>query len=149
MAIVLTVIALLTWYTPSQGGTNCDSTCEHMAAGHAVKDWYGRALACPAEFPIGTVFEIRGSRWALADGVYVCLDRGGAVTTLPDGTVVLDLLRKSPVWRETLIVTAYIPQAVYAAQGGEVMLELSTIPPLSLLRVGPAVARRDAEYLWR
>lgn len=148
MAIVLTVLATLTWYNPNLGGMNCDRSCAHMAAGHRVEDWWGRALACPQEFPLGTVFEIRGSRWGLADGDFICLDRGGGVTVLQDGTVVLDLLRTSPIWQESLIVTAYIPPAVWEQHGGEVYLELVRIPPLSLRLLGPpTLIRRDGERL--
>lgn len=150
MAIILSLVAWLSWYDPGQCAAkpiNCFDAANpyRMAAGHDARLYYGHALACPAEFPIGTLFVIEGSRYGLADGAYTCLDRGGAVTVLPDGTVVLDLLRKSPIWSESLIVTAYVPQAVWPARGGEVYLELARIPPLSMHLLGPASIRRGPE----
>lgn len=109
-----TVMAKLSWYDPElclvpDLRYNCfdPSRWWKMAAGHDARLHYGEALACPVEFAIGSRFEISGSRWGLADGEWICLDRGGAIVTRPDGSIVLDLLRDSPVWGEVLPVTAY------------------------------------------
>lgn len=106
-----TVRAELYWYDPSRGGINCDHECERLGTGDLVADWYGRALACPLEFERGTVFRIRGSRWGLADGDWVCLDWGHAIVIQDDGTVTLDLLLRYPVWKETLEVEVLRPGA--------------------------------------
>src|SRR3990167_564215 len=69
-----------------------------MAAGNDARENYGLALACTEEFPIGsrwTLPGIRGDEYTPRQS-WVCLDRGGSVTTSLDAefhvTVVLDLL---------------------------------------------------------
>lgn len=69
---------------------NCDKVngvleCEHMANGQEVKYFIGEALACPPEFPFGTVFKVMG-------GFYTCRDRGGAIQRVNDNLIWLDLL---------------------------------------------------------
>lgn len=105
----VTARAELYWFDPALGGINCNGECETMAAGHQVSEWYGRALACPKQVPIGAVFVIRGSRWGLADGEWRCLDRGGAVVMRDDGVMVLDLLVREPIWRDELEVEIRLP----------------------------------------
>ena len=102
------------WYDPGLCRTapiNCFDPLYpyRMAAGHDAREWYGRALACPEEFPIGTMFTIENSRFGLADGERVCLDRGGMIVMRPDGTAVVDLLSRHPVWRERLVVSVRLP----------------------------------------
>ena len=113
-AAVLIVTARLSWYDPglcSQLPVNCfdPANAFNMAAGHDARDWYGKALACPPEFSIGTQFVIRGSRWQLADGVWTCLDRGGRIVIDDDGVVWLDLLTDKPIWGEVLPVIVRLP----------------------------------------
>lgn len=122
----LIVYAYMSWYDPAlcnDQPINCfnPDSWWRMAAGHDAREYYGLALACPQEFPLGTRFVINGSRWGLADGEYICLDRGGSVVTRSDGSIVLDLLRSTPVWGETLPVVVIrpddappLPLAVYA-----------------------------------
>lgn len=122
--VVVALLARLSWYDPAlcaDKPINCFDP-DHwwrMAAGHDARDWYDRALACPQTFKIGTRFTISGSRGRLADGEWLCLDRGGAVVVNDDGSIVLDLLTRSPIWSETLIVKAEIetqrPQALDVA----------------------------------
>lgn len=107
---LFTVQANLTWYDPSLGGHNCDLTCD--IAGASTPLDYGNILACPLEFPRGTIFEIYGSRNGLADGRWWCWDAGGDVVIHDGGIVQLDLLSHIPVWRETLTVTVIVPGAV-------------------------------------
>lgn len=69
---------------------NCDVVngqpeCEHMANGEHVKDYIGEAVACPVEFPFGTVIQI----W---DEFYTCRDRGGAITRIDEYRIWLDIL---------------------------------------------------------
>ena len=64
-------------YDPQLGGTNCfrwgNGTClSNLANG---EDWrlnYGIAIACPREYPFGTIMEIGGQLWE-------CKDRGGKI----------------------------------------------------------------------
>ena len=108
LAAVIILIANLTYYNPelcTQGDTlahriNClnPATWWQMGAGTDARHWYGRALACPAEFAIGSTWRLPGVRgdkyYPAAD--WMCLDRGGRINTtiLSDGTirVALDLL---------------------------------------------------------
>lgn len=108
-----TLLARMSWYDPSLCVTqpiNCydPSHWWSMAAGHDAREWYNHALACPENFPLETIFHIEGSRYGLADGDWTCLDRGGSVKMTTKGAV-LDLLRHSPVWGESLLVTVKFP----------------------------------------
>ena len=104
------VMARLYTYNPELGGHNCDYECSRLGNGALVSEWWGRACACPLDFPRGTRFVIRGSRWGLADGTWICLDGGGAVVTHDNGVVVLDLLKREPVWNEVLRVKVILPE---------------------------------------
>lgn len=113
-AAVLVITARLSWYDPARcdvSPINCFDPDRwwNMAAGHDARNWYGRALACPPEFPLGTQFLIRGSRWQLADGEWTCLDRGGAIVIDADGLVWLDLLTDRPIWGDVLPVAVIGP----------------------------------------
>lgn len=99
----------LTWYDPARGGINCDHDCSTLGMGHPVEEWYGRALACPLEFPRYTRFTIQGSWRGLADGEWTCLDGGGNVALQEDGVVRLDLLLSYPVWKEQLWILVSLP----------------------------------------
>ena len=70
---------------------------------------YNRVAACPDSFPFGTRFVIKGSWRRLADGTVECLDRGGMVV-MRGSVISLDLLRRDPVWRETIPVTVIWPE---------------------------------------
>jgi hypothetical protein len=56
-----------------------------MASGLRWEDYVERAVACPAEFPFGTLFVIDSQVWT-------CLDRGGAIVRWADGSIWLDEL---------------------------------------------------------
>ena len=110
LLIVLTLIARLSWYSPSTCPTapvNCWNPSEwwKLANGVDYRTLPGHILACPPDFALGSRWHIHGSRFGLADGDWRCFDRGGAVVTEADGSVVLDLLRDTPVWGERLTVT--------------------------------------------
>ena len=51
---------------------------------------------------------------ALADGTVECLDRGGMVV-MRGSVISLDLLRRDPVWRETIPVTVIWPEWLHDA----------------------------------
>lgn len=111
------VIAKLSYYYPPYAylekayEINCDITggvleCEHMANGEEVKYFIGEALACPGEYPFGTVFEVMG-------GYYTCRDRGGAIGRVDDSTIWLDLLYpympNNVNWGHTVEVRYWLP----------------------------------------
>ncbi len=67
------------YYWPPLGGTNCAVYTEEwcrsrMASGKKWEHWIGRAVACPSEYPFGTIFIVDDQEW-------VCLDRGGKIVT--------------------------------------------------------------------
>jgi hypothetical protein len=80
-----TVQAHLSNYWPPYGDINCDYECAHLANGDRWQKWVGKGLACPLEYPLGTIFVVRGQEW-------VCIDRGERIVVNPDGTIWLDLL---------------------------------------------------------
>ena len=91
----------VTWYDPALGGTNCNHDCTTLSSSTPLLDsHYGSVLACPIEF-YGATFHIRGSKGGLADGEWTCLD-GGSAMVVREGVIRVDLLSRSPVWRETL-----------------------------------------------
>jgi len=68
---------------------NCDKQdgrleCIHMASGADFRDWIGKAVACPAEWPFG-------SRVAFDGMIFECQDRGGAIVCA-DGVCWIDIL---------------------------------------------------------
>lgn len=79
------VRAHLSYYWPPFGEINCDYECEHIANGDGWQKWVGKGVACPVEYPLGTVFIIMGKEWT-------CVDRGDAIVRNNDGSIWLDLL---------------------------------------------------------
>lgn len=88
--------ARLSHYWPAWGPPNCHSAnwnngicAAALYDGSRFREWQeyvGIGLACPSEFKLGTEFSIPGF------GRYICVDRGGSINVLPDGTFFLDLL---------------------------------------------------------
>ena len=88
--------ARLSHYWPAWGPPNCHSAnwnngicAAALYDGSRFREWQeyvGIGLACPTEFKLGTEFSIPGF------GQYICVDRGGSINVLPDGTFFLDLL---------------------------------------------------------
>jgi hypothetical protein len=64
---------------------NCDIECEHIATGEDWNKWVGKGVACPPEYPLGTIFIVQGDTWQ-------CIDRGEAIIVNPDGSIWLDFL---------------------------------------------------------
>ena len=77
--------AHLSYYWPPFGEINCDTECEHIATGDDWHAWVGKGVACPVEYPLGTVFIVMGDRWE-------CIDRGEAIVVNSDGSIWLDFL---------------------------------------------------------
>lgn len=80
-----TLQAHLSNYWPPYGDINCDYECAHLANGDRWQKWVGKGLACPLEYPLGTIFVVRGQEWT-------CIDRGERIVVNTDGTIWLDLL---------------------------------------------------------
>jgi hypothetical protein len=81
--------------------------------------WENIGLACPAHFDIGTKFKIEG----FGSGVWSCVDRGGAIKLLPDGTFFLDLLtREQPYVRPAEAATVYDDYSPYGSYIVEVTI---------------------------
>ena len=113
-AAVLVVTARISWYHPAtcfESPINClnPATWWQTASGEDARAWYWKGLACPSDYPFGTKFVIENSKYGLADHTWICIDRGGAIVTRSDGTIVLDLLTDKPVWGDVLPVTVRLP----------------------------------------
>lgn len=116
VAAALILIAHLSYYNPALCGVspiNCfnPQTWWHMSAGTDARHWFGRALACPQEFALGshwTLPSIRSNGGGIPSQSWVCLDRGGMVITRVAGdgtiTVILDLLYQHPIVSNTVKV---------------------------------------------
>lgn len=72
-------------YFPDNAFTNCfdwDPAAEvcrsTTASGYRHEEFYGRGLACPDRYPLGTVFRVL--RPVQLAGDWYCIDRGGAIT---------------------------------------------------------------------
>lgn len=112
------VIARISYYYPPYAykdpayEINCDKPdgvleCEYMSSGMAVIDNVGLAVACPAEYPFGTIFQI-------GNGYYKCLDRGGEIKRMDDNTIWLDVLYPYMIngmnWGESVTVKYWLPE---------------------------------------
>ena len=93
--------ARYSFYNPDLGGTNCDGECEIMASGEKVADWWDRGIACPPEMPFFTRIYFLGE-------IYICVDRGGAIQYLEDGTFWLDFLTKEQKYPFWSVIYVYI-----------------------------------------
>lgn len=114
--ITLIFVAVISYYDPAQcqiRPINCFNPDEwwKMSSWNDARDWYGKALACPMEFPIGSHWRlpaIRSDGGGFRSKDWVCLDRGGMIQTHLDSQgrvlVVLDLLSEHPVVSETIEV---------------------------------------------
>jgi len=105
------VQAIFSYYWPNLGGTNCSRFVEDsfpsyvpidfpnadttrgwcwskMSSGERWEYYRDRAVACPDEYPFGTKVYAFGREW-------ICLDRGGAIISTPDGDWI-DFLTPNP-----------------------------------------------------
>ena len=111
--------ARLSHYWPAWGPPNCHSAnwsngicAAALYDGSRFREWQeyvGIGLACPIEFKLGTEFSIPGF------GQYICVDRGGSINVLPDGTFFLDLLTtEQPYVKGGEIITdSFSPSGAY------------------------------------
>lgn len=92
--------ARLSHYWPAFGPPNCHpdnwtgTECTTILSDGRIREhwtyWVDIGIACPVRFDIGTKIAIEG----FGTGIWTCVDRGGAISTLPDGTFFLDLLTR-------------------------------------------------------
>ena len=71
-----------------------------MASGLRWQDWVGRAVACPKEWPFGTVVVLDRQHWE-------CLDRGGKIKFV-DGIAWVDFLTNSPTYKYGALVDVQV-----------------------------------------
>ena len=98
----------ISYYWPALGGTNCYPTnwikdkqhpmggvCRSKLLGEPWSSWVNVGAACPPSV------KLRQRIWVdKLQRSYYCVDRGGAIQDLPDGTRFIDLLIPEPVWWE-------------------------------------------------
>ena len=98
--------ARLSYYWPPNLGPNChpdnvvNGECtswltDGSGRWHHWSWWHEKyaTVACPSEFPLGTKFYIPELK-----NTYLCIDRGGLIHRLDDGSFRLDLLQREPPW---------------------------------------------------
>ena len=115
--------ARLSHYWPAWGGSNCHPAnydginCNALLSdGETWEHWSyfaEWAMACPIQYELGTQFRIEG----FGTGVWSCVDRGGAIQVLPDGTFFLDLMTREqpyiPPGEAEVIYDDYSPSGSY------------------------------------
>ena len=113
--------ARLSYYWPPLGGTNChhanwrNGLCMTLLLGQPWSDWAGAGAACPPSIPLKARVYIERLKRS-----YYCVDRGGAIDDMPDGTKFIDLLQDRPPtfpdWDIGIIVDMYCPRGCYTSE---------------------------------
>ena len=116
-----TITVRLSWYWPALGGTNCyhdnwrDGVCVTRLLGQPWGDWVGAGAACPPSVPLKARIYIERLKKS-----FYCVDRGGAIEDLPDGTKFVDLLQSHPItfpdWNIGIIVDQWCPRGCYTSE---------------------------------
>jgi len=109
----------LSHYWPPLLGVNChpanvhNGKCYASLYGREWQEWVGVGLACPMEWPLGTEWHIP----ALGK-TFVCVDRGGAIQSLEDGSLFVDLLQPDIpyVHNGTIVRDQYSPSGAYLVE---------------------------------
>ena len=120
--------ARLSHYWPAWGPPSCGSTWDGincnalLSDGEVYENWSYFAewgMACPIQYELGTKFKIEG----FGTGVWTCVDRGGAISVLPDigdgngPTFFLDLMSREqpyiPPGEAEVIYDDYSPSGSY------------------------------------
>jgi len=116
----------LSYYNPALGGTNChpanwvaahngmQGVCKSLLLGEPWSTWLNIGAACPMSIPLRSRIYIEELNKS-----FYCVDRGGAIQDLPDGSKFIDLLQKSAAWYpDAVIVTdRYCPSGCFLANG--------------------------------
>ncbi len=113
-------VVRLSYYWPDLGGTNCHESnwrkdtnkCVTNLYGKPWQHWENKGAACPVKYPLGTKLWITRLKKTV-----VCVDRGGGIVTLLDGTSFLDLLQRNhiwvPDWKERVLRDTWCPSGCY------------------------------------
>ena len=115
----------LSHYWPPLGGTNCHPAhwqeptqgnpgqCNASLAGEPWSTWVKIGAACPPEIPLTTQIYIIELKKA-----FYCIDRGGAVQTLPDKTLFIDILKPDAnyIHKGNIIKDKYCPSGCYTSK---------------------------------
>ncbi len=96
------------WYYPPMGGYNCDEVdgkpeCEHLANGDLYTSWLDTGIACPVDYPLGSVAYVRE-----LDKFYTCVDRGSLITCDDDNICWFDFLTAKPDLDYGAPITVYM-----------------------------------------
>ena len=113
------VMVRLSHYWPPLLGPNCHPANVHAGQCHASlygkewQEWAGVGLACPVEFPLGSEWYIPALGKA-----FICVDRGGAILALDDGSVFVDLLQPDVpyVHNGTIVQDMHSPSGAYLVE---------------------------------
>jgi hypothetical protein len=96
------------FYNPSLGGNNCltwdsvqNNCVSKMSSGHDYWKYYDIAVACPPEYPTGTIIRVLTPAVIAHD--WICLDKGGLI----EGDR-LDFLQRSQVLPWNTIIDAVV-----------------------------------------
>ena len=107
----------VSYYWPALGGTNCYPTnwikdsqhpmggvCRTSLLGAPWSDWVGTGAACPPSIKLRQrIFVEKLNR------SFYCVDRGGAIQDLYDGSSFIDLLQPAPAWwPDADVITDYL-----------------------------------------
>ena len=107
----------VSYYNPALGGTNCYPTnwikdnsnpyggvCRSKLLGAPWSDWVGTGAACPPSIALRQRVHIES-----LNRTFYCVDRGGAIQDLYDGTKFIDLLLPAaPWWPNAEVITDYL-----------------------------------------
>ena len=120
--------ARLSYYWPPNLGPNChpdnivDGECTSWLTDgtrwHPWSWWHEKyaTVACPSDWKLGTRFYIPALQ-----KTYICIDRGGAISILPDNTFFLDILQSEPPWVQDGVDGNSIVRDEYSPSGSYVV----------------------------
>ena len=123
-------IVRLSYYWPPLGGTNCHPAnwepnannargpdgylgrCVSLLMGENWRTWDRIGAACPPSIPLRSRIWIDGLQKS-----FYCVDRGGAVEDLPDGTRFIDILQDYSPWypKASKIKDKYCPSTCFTS----------------------------------
>ena len=110
----------LSYYWPAWGGTNCfptnfkDGHCTSWIYGKHWYEWRDIGMACSPKIKLGTKIYIEELKKTL-----MCVDRGGAIEDLPDGTSFVDLLQAEHpyVYKGVVVKDKWCPSGCFVVTG--------------------------------
>ena len=110
----------LSYYWPACGGTNCfptnfkDGHCTSWIYGKHWYEWRDIGMACSPKIKLGTKIYIEELK-----KTFMCVDRGGAIEDLPDGTSFVDLLQAEHpyVYKGVVVKDKWCPSGCFVVTG--------------------------------